>query len=335
MATNPKPRPQEQYHIYHAEAYILRGKIEHPIQQPIQEYGRVVLEQTRRESLITQSVGETNIEGLISFKRGQTRVVGTQVKQKTDIFGHDHAGFVTLSTGAIEGYNVVDTVTADAVVAQLSTEHPITNGAEYPVASVPRINFIGTRFDNLRVGGVPVEIELDLSICGPKPENDYHYLQDRNFLDNVQRQLDGFAGTKDLPQGLEEHYSKEIAYIDDLKKHAKKDAIRVVPSDENGHPKLRFSLVKSIKPIPLPGVRVFGNQIFIPNFGTVVLAEVEVGIKNEHNTFRHRKEDGPPSARSGSNYFTLDMITMHLGCPAQGNAGAAGAAANGSNGPSR
>ncbi|MFZ1931952.1 MAG: hypothetical protein WAU50_22610, partial [Candidatus Sulfotelmatobacter sp.] len=64
MAANPKSpitsrAAQGQYHMYHAEAYLLRGEIEHPIQQPIQEYGRVVLEQTRRESLITQSVGET------------------------------------------------------------------------------------------------------------------------------------------------------------------------------------------------------------------------------------------------------------------------------------
>jgi hypothetical protein len=331
MAANPKvPMMSEYSHVYHAEAYMLRGEIEHPIRQPIQEYGRVVLEQTRRESLITQSVGETNIEGLISFKRGHTRVIGTQVRQKRDIFGQDHAGWVTLSTGAIEGYNVVDTVTADSVVAQLSTEHPMADGL------VPRVNFIGTRFENLRVGGVPVEVELDLAFCGPKPEGDRHYLQDRNFLNNVQRQLDGFAEADDLPEGLEKKYGAQIAYIDDLKKRTKENLMRVVPKD-GGHPKLHFSLVKKIKPIPLPGVRVFGNHIFIPNFGTVALAEVEVGIQNEPSNFRHRKDDRPPRQPmepSGSNYFTLDMLKMHLGCPVQmGNTGPT-VKSNGQNGPS-
>ncbi|MFY9645793.1 MAG: hypothetical protein WAK29_11485 [Terriglobales bacterium] len=332
MAANPKlpmmsGSVQGQYHAYHAEAYILRGELEHPIKQPIQEYGRVVLEQTRRESLITQSVGETNIEGLISFKRGHTRVAGTQAKHKTDLFGHDHAGFVTLSTGAIEGYNVEDIITADGVVAQISTEHPMTNG------DVPRVNFIGTRFDNLRVGGYPVEVELDLGICGPKPDNDRHYLLDRNFLDSVHRQLDSFVEAEDLPESMAKDYDAKIAYIDDLKKRAKEESARVVPDDRNGYPKLRFSLVKKIKPIPLPGVRTFGNHIFIPNFGTVALAEVEVGMSAGHANFPHREGDRPPASPSASNYFTLDMLKMRLGCPVQGNTSAASAKANGQNGP--
>jgi hypothetical protein len=314
--------------MYHAEAYILRGELEHPIKQPIQEYGRVVLEQTRRESLITQSVGETNIEGLISFRRGHTRVAGAHVKEKTDIFGQDHAGWVTLSTAAIEGYNVEDIITADRVVAQLSTQHPMSKGR------VPRVSFIGTRFDNLQVGGYPVEVELDLAICGPKPENDCHYLQNPDFLDSVHRQLDGIVDSDDFPESLGGQYETRIAYIDGLKKRAKEEVSQVVPDDRNGYPKLRFSLVKKIKPIPLPGVRTFGNQIFIPNFGTVALAEVEIGIKNEHPDFRHRNGDDPQPPSSGSNYFTLDMLDMHLGCPASGKAKGPSANANGTNGPS-
>jgi hypothetical protein len=325
MAASPNLPMMEPYHVYHAQAYLLKGELEHPIKQPIQEYGEVVLENTRRESLITQSVGETNIEGLISFKRGHTRVAGAHVKTKTDIFGNDHAGWVTLATAALEGYNVEDIVTVDRVVAQLSTEHPMTN------SNVPRVNFIGTRFENLRVGGYPVEVELDLAICGPKPANDRHYFQDVSFLENVQRQLDGVVESDDFPESMEEGYGKKIAYIDELKKHAKEDAIRVVPVDGNGYPKLRFSLVKKIKPIPIPGVRTFGNHIFIPNFGTVAPAEVEIGIKNEHHDFRHGKGDPPTTQPSGSNYFTLEMLKMHLGCPVTGTPGAAGATANGNN----
>jgi|HubBroStandDraft_1064217.scaffolds.fasta_scaffold00283_2 hypothetical protein len=334
MAANPKsPMPsgsvQEQYHIYHAEAYLLKGELEQPIKQSIEEYGRVVLKDTRRESLITQSVGETSIEGLISFKRGHTRVAGAHVKQKTDIFGQDHAGWVTLSTASLEGYNVEDIVTADRVVAQLSTQHPMTNG------HVPRVNFIGTRFENLRIGGYPVEVELDLAFCGAKPEGDRSYLQDGGFLDRVLRQLDGVVDSGNLPESLEKKYGAEIAYIDDLKKRVKDDWNEAgANGTPNGYPKLRCSLVKKIKlPVEIPGVRTFGNAIFIRDFGTVYLADLEVGVNNGHSDFPHWKGDGPRPQRSDSNYFTLEMLGIHLGCPAGGQAGGVGVSGNGQTEP--
>jgi hypothetical protein len=335
MAANPKlPMAtgygEEQYHIYHAEAFILRGQLEHPIKQRIEDYGRVVLENTRRESLITQSVGETNIEGLISFKHGHTRVAGSHIKQKTDIFGQDHAGWFTLSTAAIEGYNVEDIVTADRVVAQLSTQHPITNDPKQPIGHVPRVNFIGTRFENLRIGGYPVEVELDLAFCGSKPEGDRSYLQDGGFLDKVHRQLDDIVETAELPESLEKNYGAEIVCIDDLKRRAKEGA----DGDQKGYPKLRCSLVKKIKlPVEIPGVRTFGNAIYIRDFGAVYLAEVELGVNDGHSDFPHRKGDAPRPKPGSSNYFDLNMLTMQLGCPGSGNTKSPGVSGNGQSYP--
>jgi hypothetical protein len=297
----------EQYHIYHAEANLLKGHLEHPIKQPIEDYGRVLLENTRRESLVTQSVGETSVEGLISFKSGHTRVIGSQIRSKTDIFGNDHAGWVTLSSSVVEGLNVVDVITADRVVAQVSTEHPMVNG------HVPKVTFLGTSFKNLRIGGYPVEVELDLGICGKKPEGDLSYLEDGGFLDRVERQYDSIAGTKGLPETLEKQYDAKIAYIDDLKKRANGRA----KGERNGYSKLQCSLVKSIGPIPIPGVKTFGNVIFIPNFGTVALAEIEVGIGPSHSDLPHGIGSSPKP--SDSNYFTLNMLDMRLGCPVVGS----------------
>ena len=331
MAANPKSpvgsgTAREPSHVYHAEAYVLSGQLEHPIKQTIEPYGRVELE-TRRESLVTQRVGETNVEGLISFKSGHTRVVGTQVRQKTDIFGNDHAGWVTLSTSVIEGFNVVDMLTADRVVAQVSTEHPMKHG------HVPKVTFLGTRFENLRIGGYPVEVELDLGICGNKPEGDRPYLEDIDFLDRVERQLDSIADAKGLPETLEKECGAEIAYIDDLKQRAKQGA----HVGGNGYSKLQLqcSLVKSIGPIPIPGVRTFGNLIFIPNFGTVALAELEVGIKPSQSGFSEKSRDGSSPEPGDSNYFTLNMMKMQLGCPTAGPLNGPVAYANGSKGPGK
>lgn len=327
MAANPQSNMGsgpvlERSHTYHAEAFIFSGHLEHPVKQPIEPYGRVVLE-SRRESLITQSVGETSVEGLISFKSGHTRVVGTHVQHKTDMFGNNHAGWVTLSTAVLEGFNVVDMITADRVVAQVSTEHPMVYG------HVPKVTFLGTRYENLRIGGHPVQVELDLGICGNKPEGDRPYLENIDFLDRVERQLDRMADADDLPESLVRKCSAEIAYIDELKKRSNGGA----NGERNGYSKLPCSLVKSIGPIPIPGVRTFGNLIFIPNFGTVALAEVEVGIGPGHGSFSEKTPDGSSQEASDSNYFTLNMLDLHLGCPVGGSGKGGGVSSNGTTQP--
>jgi len=329
MATMTKPMPEpvsgtKRYHVFHAGAHILSGDLEHPIKQPIEHYGNVVIEKTRRESLFSESVGETSVEGLISFKAGHTRVIGSQLRNKKDIWGNDHSGWVTQSTSVIEGFNVGDVITADRVVAQVSTEHPLT----YP-GHVPKVTFLGTRFENLRVAGYPVQLELNLGFCGNRPEGDRPYLEDSGFLDRVQGQLKSIAAAKDLPEALEKQYDAKIAYIDDLKKRANGGA----NGGRNGYSKLQCSLVKSIGPIPIPGVRVFGNMIFIPDFGTVSVAEVEVGIEAAEGGFAEETRDGASSELSYSNYFTLHMLNMRLGCPLAGTTQAGTVTANGKTNP--
>jgi hypothetical protein len=327
MAANPKsPVAQDsdlkRYHVYHAEAHVLSGNLKHPIDQPIQHQARVVLEKTRLDGHIAQSVEGTTLEGLISYKAGHSRASGSKITKK-DLWGNDHSGWVTLSTSVIEGLNVFEVITVDRVVAQVSTEHAVENG------HVPKVTFLGTRFENLRVGGYPVQVELDLGICGNKPEGDQPYLKDRGFLDRVQRQLDGIAGAKGLPEGLEQEYDSKVAYIDDLKKRANGRA----KGERNGYSKLQCSLVKSIGPIPIPGVKTFGNIIFIPDFGTVSLAEVEVGIEPGYDGSSDKSGGGSPQEPSDSNYFTLNMLHMHLGCIGGGKVIVGSAKSNGETRP--
>jgi hypothetical protein len=324
MATMSKPIEPvpvlEDSHIYHAGARLLSGELEHPIKQPIEHYGNVVIEKTRRESLFSESVGATSVEGLISFQAGHTRVIGSQLKNKKDIFGNDHSGWITQSTSVLEGLNVGDVITADRLVAQISTEHPLT----YP-GHVPKVTFLGTRFENLRIAGYPVEVELNLGFCGDRPAGDRPYLHDIGFLDRVQAQLGGIEDKEDLPESLEKQYHAKITYINELKQRANEGS----NGGRKGDSKLQCSLVKSIGPIPIPGVRVFGNMIFIPDFGTISLAEVEVGIEAVEDGFSPNSGNGSSSKPSYSNYFTVHMLNMHLGCPIVGTTQAATATANG------
>jgi hypothetical protein len=321
MAANPKPplaSGTKRYHEYHAEAHVLSGGLKHPIEQPIEHQARVVLENTRDDSHITQSVKETTLEGLISFKAGHSRASGTMIEKK-DLWGKDHSGWVTLSTSVIEGLNVFEVITADRVVAQVSTEHAMEKG------HVPKVTFLGTRFENLRVNGYPVEVKLDLEICGGKPKGDQPYLTDGGFLDRVRRQVERIANAKGLPEGLEQAYDSKITSINNLKKRAS--------GSMNGGSELQCSLVKSISRIPIPGVKTFGNIIFIPDFGTVSLAEVVVGVGSKSNGSSGNIASMSASAPNDSNYFTLNMLNMHLGCIGGGNVIGGSATANGKTEP--
>jgi hypothetical protein len=96
---------------------------------------------------------------------------------------------------------------------------------------------------------------------------------------------------------------------------------------------LKCSLVKSIGPIPIPGVKVFGNMIFIPDFGTISLAEVEVGISAGDDGFPDNSGNGSSSEPNGASYFTLHMLNMRLGCPIVASSQAATATVNGQTHP--
>jgi len=110
-------------------------------------------------------------------------------------------GWDTLTTTVVEGLNVMEVLTADRVVGQTITEHPL-------VGYVPTISFLGTRFENLRIAGYPVELEFDHNIFGPKPLDDAPYTHDAGLISRVARQYDRIGSHKDLPAELVERYNR-------------------------------------------------------------------------------------------------------------------------------
>jgi hypothetical protein len=270
----------------------------------------------RRGGHFTQSAEDFSLEGLITFKSGRTRVSGSPSLKP----GH---GWVTLSTSILEGMNVFEVITADRVVGQVSTDHPKEKG------HVPHVTFLGTHFENFRIGGYPVEIELDLNICGTKPAADQPYKADLDFLDRVVKQCASIANNPSVPDAVRAQYLAELTYIERLEKrcNGSENAEYAENSEnsENGKrqndPPIKCSLVKSFGKLP-PGVTAFGNVLEIPGFGMVSIAEVEVGTEIH---------DEKPE--NDSNYFTLKMINMQLGCIGHGMVQAATVTTNGKTKP--
>jgi hypothetical protein len=295
--TTSKRKNEPPSHDYHAEAHVLSGHLQRPVEQKIEQHAPVALK-GRRSGHLTRLIEDVSIEGLISFKSGLSRVSGsTSLK---------HHGWVTLSTSIVEGLNVFEVITADRMVSQVSTEHPLENG------HFPHVTFLGTQFNNLRVSGFPVALTLNFGICGKKPEGDRSYLEDLPFLKSARKQTEEIAKADDLPKDVKDQYDERLARINEL----------IEGKNGSHEPKVICSIVESIGKIPIPGVRSFGHVLVIPDFGTVSLGEIEVGEK-KYDLSQERP----------SNYFELTIIKMKLGCVGTGTVTAGTTAANGTHHP--
>jgi hypothetical protein len=312
MTETPEPTSIETYHEYHAEAHALSGHLQRPVEQKIEPHVPVALK-GRRSGHLSRFTEDVSIEGLITFKSAHSRVSGSK-SLKND---PKHHGFVTLSTAILEGLNVFEVITADRIVSQVSTDHPEVDG------HFPHVTFLGTQFDNLRVSGVPVTPRLSFGICGKKPEGDRSYLDDRNFLNMVKQQTEQIAHAKHLPKDLESEYARRLEKVEDF----------LAGKRAHHEPKLICSLVTSIDQEierAIPGVRVVGHLLLVPDFGTVALGEIEVGEK-KYESHENRAEEGLPERPS--NYFELTIIKMKLGCVGTGTASAGTVTANGGHKP--
>jgi hypothetical protein len=328
-------------HEYHAEAHGLSGHFHHPVYQRINKQAHVMMKGERGGHVVEKERGFT-LEGVVSFQNAHTRVSGSRsLKNK---------GWITLSTSIVEGLNVLEVITADRIVSQVSTEHALDDG------HVPDVTFLGTQFVNLRLSGFEIKPKFNFGICGPKPAGRTPYVLDVEFLAAAKKQvsqvnaeltkiIEGIPELKREEQVLlQRHrvllkellgrYSDREKVITGLEPQAK--ALKAAkPSggisgngshEGNGNSDHHLTLVTCslIKEIviedsareAIPGLRTAGNILFIPEFGAVALGEVEVS-----------------SSPDQGNYFHLKMLDMDLGCVGDGKLIAAAAATNGRHNP--
>lgn len=285
----------EPSHDFHAEAHVLSGHLQRPVEQKIEHQAPVALNDHRGGHL-TRLTEEVSIEGLITYSKGHTRVSGSRSLKNN--------GWVTLSTSILEGLNVFEIITADRLVSQVSTDHAYENG------HVPRVTFLGTQFNHFKVSGFEPTLTFKFGVCGDKPADGRTYLQDQSFLNTVREQTEKIARANGLPKDLREQYDEKLNRINRL-------IDRCESSDPGSREPITCSLIESIGEIPIPGVQSFGHVLVIPEFGSVSLGEIEVGEK----LYEDSKKPNP--------YFELTSIKMNLGCVGHGTANAATAKTNG------
>jgi hypothetical protein len=298
MADTEVPTTLKPSHDYHAEAHVLSGHLQRPINQKIEPQAPLSLND-RRGGHFTRSIEDFSLEGLISFTRGETRLSGARSLKNN--------GWVTISTSILEGLNVFEIIGADRLVTQVSTDHAYDNG------HIPHVTFLGTQFTNFRVGGFPATLTLTLGICGDVPANDQSYFEDAQFLRRVKQQTETIFKASGLPKDLKDQYDKKLAYVNEL--------INAKPGSQTVHEPITCSVVESVGNIPIPGVQQFGNILVIPEFGHVALGEVQVSEKKYEGIER-------PCVS-----FELTSIRMKMGCVGDGPVSAGTATANGAHRP--
>jgi len=272
----------ERTHQYNAEATVITGHLVLPFQQEIGRQAHTSL--AAEGGYFSRRVDDFRLGEVISVRSGYTQVAGNRSNKPGE-------GWSTLSTVVVEVLNVLEVLTADRIVGQIITEHPLHG-------HVPKISFLGTRFENLRIAGHPVHLELNLGILGPKPADDKPYGFDERLKKDISDQYNRILGSDGLPADKRERYNHLSASL-------------------GSREEVECSLVKSAQ-CDFPGP-CFGHWFHIPNFGWISLGNVKVEYKEvqeKHLTLRKTT-------------VTLTMIDLHLGCAIEGKGVVGGTSTNG------
>jgi hypothetical protein len=240
----------EKTFIYNASALAIGGTFTRPIERVINVPASSTL--PREGGYNTARTGKYRLEEFLSFESAYTQVAGSQdPKDKS---------FTSLASATVEGLNILDVLTADRVVAQLAVNHPADGGE-------PEIVPLGTRFDNLRIAGCPIKVDLDLAMfttLGTFSSFRDRYAKDRGFRDQARQRF--------LWDKMEE------------------DA----PPETDGT--VCCSLTRRIVGLDT-SIERRGYKLRIPQFGTVYIAEIFLSPKRRKITMLRLDLGSPAEAR--------------------------------------
>jgi hypothetical protein len=228
-------------HYFHADGNAFGGSLEHPMRRIVPSQAGVSLPATG--GYISNRSECYRFEEIASIGGAFTQASGG-VNQK-------NGAWTTLVTSVVEDLNILNVVTADRIVAQVSLEHPL-QGYE------PKVTFVGSNFINLRIGGFAVNPVINLGIL--TPEDEYPktpWTRQRNFLKSVREQHSQRGMYGEVPKWAIDRY----AWVES------DDGI-----EERGH--VLCSLVDRLEGT-IPG-KTFGHVVEIPEYGKFFFGELFV-----------------------------------------------------------
>jgi len=248
---------------YHADASPFGGHITHPIEKLITAQAPTSLAQAGGHA--ASKVGPFQLDDIATGQSAYSEIFGSVNKT--------NGAWTTLVTSVVEGLNVMEVVTADRVVSRLSVEHPL-------VGDNPRVSFMGSQFENLRIAGAPVEPVMNLGLLATPTGQfpDTPFTEDRNFIGRALEQNKKMLGVEGAPEWLAARYG----WINSEEARRKKGYVLC-------------SLVEQVEGVK--HASGYGHIVTVPGFGNVFLGELSVS----------------------QGVFRLTMIRMEMGCAGDGN----------------
>jgi hypothetical protein len=127
--------------LYHANGFALGGRITQPLEQEINSHAATALSIVG--GLASAKADSYRLKDLISYRSAHTYISGIQ---------NNDTRHSTVVNTVVEDLNILDVITADAVIGRLSSTHEDGQPA--------KIILLGSTFQNLKIAGKPVEVDL-------------------------------------------------------------------------------------------------------------------------------------------------------------------------------
>jgi hypothetical protein len=229
------PAPTRSFY-YHASANSLGGQLQTPHKKVVPTQASAALSEVGGHA-----AGRTenfNCDEIVRCQVSYTSISGVHVESD--------GSWATLVTSVVEKFNLLDVVTADRIVGQVSVSHPADGSA-------PTFSFSGSQFYGLHVAGHEVSPKLNSTLFGLGSGTGVDW---PIFQTTGNTQAGTIVGTAKA--------GKDAQWVQD------RFHWMTAKPKAGGH--VVCSLVDAV-PQSMPG-RSFGHIIEIPHFGKILLGEL-------------------------------------------------------------
>jgi hypothetical protein len=244
-------------YAYHASAYGLAGEIERPIRQSVTTQAACTLSYAGGRG--SQRTGKFCTSPFICFDAAYTEVGGS--------FDDCHGKHTTYAHSVIEGLNIAEVLTADRVVSRMVVYSPQHGDPE----GEHSYNFSGSHFDNLRIAGHPIQVDLTI-----------HEVNDDGTYTQFENAYHGEESSRLLPWGNHDpakltELSKTYHALKGIGEMAQTWTGKAAERPRGGiywssvveHAKLQQQVEKT-------EMDAIGGMILIPKFGVIRLGQLLV-----------------------------------------------------------
>ncbi|HWB83386.1 MAG TPA: choice-of-anchor P family protein [Bryobacteraceae bacterium] len=263
---------------YHAQAVGLAGHITFPFDQVID---------VQAPSALPTSGGRCNAHKE-SFNLGDIVSHSAAHTQTSGNYDENLDAYVTVATATVENYNLRNILKVKKIVAQLTSTYPAGKGDE------PSISPKGSYFEGLEIAGRAIELESHVDTymrLDTRQKLREHYKNNQQFRASLD-QATFMGGHESLPENVRGYFP-----------WSRQRSTGELP-ENRGTAIVPLFVIKNAS---APGFEVYGNVVYVHDFGRIHLGELVIG----------------PYERR------LTMVHVDLGSPVKGSLTAASVGGNG------